>query len=398
MLEPAARRRLSNQDLLLIAKTLLESSNFPDPSTGSSWQFRALELAEQILSTTPDQEVHTLAVMRRKALSRLVHGEIFDSEDADLMQHSPADALSTARRWDLQQSQAQDFILRDDFQGARSAIEQIVSCPPARLSTLGLLVYKRVLYHYVRCLYLGGEFEEAYTILKQELATLRDNEKVKDTLMVLLVGVHCELKDHLEALRLAKSTVHHHKGSMRMNILLAEAHLHAGIKCTDEPLSSMEVTAEASFSEAESICEKAMRSFESHPHFHQVAGHDQVAKVERIAYLRAVTVVARISAWKAFHDNGNLDEARENWIKVLQAVSKCGWKKRGYMEGICHYTIAALGYGEASQRDIAMASTLIQESGFRNLIIGLGKLWFDIVGDEVERQGGRRINLMCSLR
>lgn len=101
--------------------------------------------------------------------------------------------------------------------------------------------------------------------------------------MVLLVGVHCELKVPLEALRLARSTVQHRKGSMRINILLAEAHLHAGMKYTDESLPSMEVAAEPSVGEARSVCEKVMRSFELHPHFDQVVGYDQVAKVERIA-------------------------------------------------------------------------------------------------------------------
>ncbi|PVH68931.1 hypothetical protein DL98DRAFT_190367, partial [Cadophora sp. DSE1049] len=390
ILEPAVRRRLSNQDLLRIAKTLLESSHFSDPSTGSEWQFQALELAEKILSTNPDYKLNVLAVIRRKALSRLVRGEVFDDDNARLVQYLPPNAASRALLWDFQLSKAQDCVQSDDFSGAIRTLHQAVSSPPAKLSTLERRVHKRLRFQNVRYLYLAGEFNEAKAILKKELAALQHGEKVEDTLMALLVGVHCELQDPSEALRLAQSAVANQMGSQRMKILLAEAHLHVGIKHAYE---SMEGMAEASFSEARSICEEVMRWYESRPHFDQVAGKDEVAKVERIAYLRAVTVVARISALKAFYYNGNVGEARENWIKVFWAVSKCGWQKPGFMEGICYYTMATLDDSEASPRDMALAKTLLQESGFRNLIIGLGRVWFDILGTEVARRGGQWISI-----
>jgi tetratricopeptide (TPR) repeat protein len=405
----ATKDLLSTQQQYNIIETLLESSKFPDPATGSAWQFQALEIADTMLAKSPKddklEDLQMLAAIRRKALSRLVLGEVF-AEPNFLIQRRPKSPRSNALYWELRLSRAQDCVQRDDFYGAEREICDYAAFYPARTSTKEQRLGKRVRFDRARFLYLAGRFEKAQPLLEQELKALRHDEKLDDSLICFLAGVHCELSNPQEALRLTQSTItgSRDRGARnRLGVLLAEVHLHLGLSsCTFGPTPSMDESARASFNKAKTICERAIVSYESIPNFDQSGPVDSVAKVDRMGYLRVVTIIARISFLEAIFDNGDLSQARCMWINVLEAAKKCGWEKPGFMEGNSHYTIGAIEICfdqiDASNRDIEYARTLLTEAGLRNTFIGLGPIWFELVGYVISMRGGSRINLpdQCS--
>ncbi|KAJ5053780.1 uncharacterized protein L3040_000071 [Drepanopeziza brunnea f. sp. 'multigermtubi'] len=341
------RRLLSSQQQLDFADVLLESSKLADASSkGHDWRFKAVDIAEKILASHPNHILHISAIIRRKALSRLITGKIYHEP---VLSGIPLTAQSNALLWDLRLSKAQDYVEDDDFTGAQQEISHFVSFGPSQASTLENLFPP------------GAELH--------------------DSLIYLLVGVNCELRNPTEALRLAEAPARHPKTqSRRMNVLLAEAHLHVGMEACRLSNSRPSPT---------SLTEARLLSQE----------RDRVAQVERVAPLRVASVLARISTLETISCNGedHVNQAREKWIHVLEAVDRCAWRKPGYMEGICHYSIAALemrcGQLDASQRHLQTARTLLEASGFRNLIVGLGALWFGFIGDQIAGHGGCRIQM-----
>ncbi|KAI9056194.1 hypothetical protein LZ554_001122 [Drepanopeziza brunnea f. sp. 'monogermtubi'] len=346
------RRLLSSQQQLDFADVLLESSKLADPSSkGHDWRFKAVDIADKILASHPNHILHISAIIRRKASSRLINGKIYHEP---VLSGIPLTAQSNALLWDLRLSKAQDYVENDDFTGAQQEISHFVSFDPSQASTLEKCVHKRIRFHLIRIRYLAGDFVDVESLLKQELQSFSLGAELYDSLIYFLVGVNCELRNPTEALRLAKGPPRDPKMQSRMNVLLAEAHLHVGMEgCLSNFQSPTSLT------EARLICEKVMHSQESSSGFHQVTAKDRTAQVERVAYLRVVSVLARIYTLEAIFNGGDVNKAREKWIHFLEAVNRCGWSKRGYMEGICHYSIAALemrsGQLDASQRDLQIA-------------------------------------------
>ncbi|EKD14548.1 hypothetical protein MBM_07269 [Drepanopeziza brunnea f. sp. 'multigermtubi' MB_m1] len=214
------RRLLSSQQQLDFADVLLESSKLADASSkGHDWRFKAVDIAEKILASHPNHILHISAIIRRKALSRLITGKIYHEP---VLSGIPLTAQSNALLWDLRLSKAQDYVEDDDFTGAQQEISHFVSFGPSQASTLENLFPP------------GAELH--------------------DSLIYLLVGVNCELRNPTEALRLAEAPARHPKTqSRRMNVLLAEAHLHVGMEACRLSNSRPSPT---SLTEARLLCEK----------------------------------------------------------------------------------------------------------------------------------------------
>jgi hypothetical protein len=148
---------LSTQQQHDVIATLLESSNFPDPSSGSAWQFRAVGIADLMLVTTPDESLEICAAIRRKALSRLVLGTIYE-EPSSLLKRGATTPRSNFLHWKLRLSRAQDCTHRDDFVGAKNEVSHYTTFNPTKPSTLERRLGKEVRFEYARFVYLAGEF------------------------------------------------------------------------------------------------------------------------------------------------------------------------------------------------------------------------------------------------
>jgi hypothetical protein len=239
-----------------IIATLLESSNFSDPSAGSTWKFQALSIADDMLVTTPDESLEIYAAIRRKAVSRLVLGTIYE-EQSSLEHHAktPKTPKINVLHWKLRLSRAQDCIHRDDFDGARREVSRYAAVNPTKPSTLEGRFGKEVRFEHARFVYLAGDFPEAKRLLEQELQAINYDrgEKLYDSLISYLAGVHCELGNQAEAVRLTKSALidtQDGKEHSRLHVSLAEALLHLGMStCTFDPTPSMDESAQTRFSE-----------------------------------------------------------------------------------------------------------------------------------------------------
>ncbi|XMA13625.1 hypothetical protein WAI453_006416 [Rhynchosporium graminicola] len=375
IIEFATKGLLSIQQQYNVIETLLESSKFPDPTTGSTWQFQALEIADTMLAKSPkDEKLEELQMWQQYEEKPCLVWSLVKYLSSQIFLHSGVPKVQG----------------RMPFTGNFAFPERKIVCR------------KRVRFERARFFYLDGRFEKAQLLFEQELKTV---EKLGDNLICFLAGAHCELGNPQKALRFTESTTtgSRDQGARnRLSVLLAEVHLHLGLSsCNFDPTPYMDRSARASFNKARIICERAINSYESIPNFDQSSLVDSVAKVDRMGYLRVLTIIARISFIEAIFDDGDLSLARREWMKVLDAAQRCDWGKPGFMEGNSYYIIGAIEIFHDqinASEHIEYARTLLTGAGLRNTFIGLGSIWFDLVGHVISKQGGRRINLtdQCS--
>lgn len=386
---------LSTQQQYDVITALLESSKFSN-SSGSAWKFEAVDIADAMLVTCLDESLQISAAIRRKALSRLVLGTIYE-EPSSFLERPATTIMFHFLQWKLRLSRAQDFIHDDDFIRAREEVSQYTPFNPAEPSTLERRLGREARFEHARFVHLAGDFEEAKRLFEQQLKDIDHGEKLDDSLISYLAGVHCELGNPAEAVRLTKSVLidsGDQKGQSRPRVSLAEALLHLGMQsCMLNPNRSMDESARALFLEAKDICETVLHRYRSNPAFDVSDESDKVAKVDRIGYLRVTTIVARISLLEAVFGNGDLFKALCDWVAVSEAIKKCGWARRGFMEAVSHLTIGAiemcLGESAASERDVKTALALLNKAGRRHLIVGLGTIWPEFTESLRSRNGGR---------
>ncbi|TAQ89347.1 hypothetical protein B7494_g2347 [Chlorociboria aeruginascens] len=378
-----------------VIATLLESSNFSDPSTGSTWKFEALRIADDMLLTTPDKSLEIYAAIQRKA------GTIYE-EQSSLLEHDtklPKTPKINVLYWKLRLSRAHDCIHRDDFDGARREVSQYAPVNPTKPSILEGRFGQEVRFEHARFVYLAGNFSEAERLLDQELQAVNYDrgEMLYGSLISYLAGAYCELGKQAEAVRLTRSALtdtRDKEGHSRLCVSLAEALFHLGMTtCIFHPTQSMDESARTRFLEAKDICENVLHRYRSSPNFDMVSKHDKVAKVDRINFLRVSTIMARISLLEAIFGNRDISQALSDWVAVSEAIKMCGWDKPGFMEAISHLTIGAIemccGETAASERDVKVALTLLNKVGRRYLIVGLGVIWPQFTENLRVRNGGR---------
>lgn len=399
------KKLLSPRQQHEVIATLLESSNFSD----RNWKLKALLIADNMLATTaPDEFLQAYAEIRRKALNRQVLGRVCPEPYLpELLVTCP---ISNFLYWKLRLSKAQDCIHRDDFDGATREVSEFAPINPTKPSTLEHIFGKEIRFERARFVYLSGEFEEAKYLLLQELKAINyeRREKLHDSLVSYLAGVHCETGNPAEAIRLTKPVLADTKGHSRLHVSLAEACLHHGMTgCHFQPIPNMDETAREQFSTAKGICETVLQRYQSMRNFDTINGRDEIAKADRINYLRLTTIMARISFLEAIFDGGDLSDAFNSWVAVSNAIEHCQWTKRGFMEAISQLTMGAIEkcLGHAAKSDghtaksdghtakseilVKDALGLLNREGRRHLIVGLGVIWPQFTENVRVMHGGR---------
>ena len=266
---------------------------------------------------------------------------------------------------------------------------------PSEPSTLEQRLVKEVRFEQARFVYLSGRFTDAEILLDQELKAINYErpEKLHDSLVSYLAGVSCETGNTAKAVRLTKAMLADSKGHSRLHVSLAEAYLHDGMTGCNLPGLFMDESARKKFSEAKIICEAVLQRYRSMPNFDTISGHDKIAKVDRINYLRVTTIMARVSFIEAIFGGGDLSAAFNSWAAVFNAIEKCGWSKQGFMEGISHLTVGAiyrcLDNTTESELHVKTALNLLNGAGRRHLIVGLGVIWPEFTEEVRIRKGGR---------
>ncbi|OBT60462.1 hypothetical protein VE03_10127 [Pseudogymnoascus sp. 23342-1-I1] len=384
------KKLLSTRQQHEVIGTLLESSTFSD----RNWKFKALELADAMLVTAPCDLLETYAAIRRKAVHRLVVGTIW-KEPSHLLERLATCPISNFLYWKWRLSRAEDCVHRDDFDAAVREVFGYAAINPTKPSTLEYLLGKEVRFEHARFVYLSGRFEDAKILLDQELKAINyeRSEKLHDSLVTYLAGVNCETGNTKEAVRLTKAVLADSKEHSRSHVSLAEAYLHDGMTYCDPPTLFMDECARKKFSEAKIICEAVLQRYRSMPNFDTISGHDNIAKVDRINYLRVTTIMARISFIEVIFGGGDLSAALNSWVAVFNAIEKCGWSEQGFMEGISHLTMGAiyrcLDNTTESELHVKTALNLLNGAGRRHLIVGLGAIWPEFTEEVRLRKGGR---------
>lgn len=383
------QRLLVREEEYIVIETILYASRFPSPVTGSAAQFDNLDAADNMLLRWPDHSLRLFAAIRRKALSRLCHGTVW-KEPGVLLRLAPANPRINALQWELRLSRAQDHVENDDWDGARTEVSNFAPFQSNKVSTMERCQETEIQTHLSRFLYLAGRFGATLQLLQRMDASVNPKDEIIHTSH--LAGAMCELGDPLGAIEITRTKL---KGSSstRLRVLFAECLLHYGMALCDTS-SHIPKEAQSSFNESKQICDGIMASFETIPNFFR----GQAKQDDRVCYLRTATVVARICTLEAIFGEGNLKDARCSWISALYAVRNCRWRRTGYMEGICHFTLAFIGIWESPVAetlncDLEMAERYISRAGFRHLIIGMGPLWYNLIHKLALRKGDRRFRL-----
>ncbi|RDW74756.1 hypothetical protein BP6252_05898 [Coleophoma cylindrospora] len=362
------KKLLSTRQQHHVISTLLEATCFSDLCNGSSWRFGALELAEKMLATSPDESFETYAAIRRMAMTRIVLGTVHE-ESKSLLERVVTSPRSNALYWKVRLSKAQDYNYRDDFVGAQrevSGYKDFNSTEPS--------------------------------MLEQRLGREIRSEHARFVLITYLAGAHCELGNPGEALKLIRSTLESSQTNQwvgRLYVALAEGLLHAGMRgCTFDPVPSMEVTAQRQFLEAKSICETAVYRYRrANPNGDISTQYDKATNLEKVNYLRLTTILARISLLETVFGAGNLLAAQRAWVVVFEAIKNCGWATPGFMVAISHLTVGAIeacdGNIVASELDTKIGLTLLAIVGPRYLFVGLATIWMEFIEHLRCKNGGR---------
>jgi hypothetical protein len=384
------KKLLSTRQQHEVIETLLESSTFSD----RNWKFKALEIADYMLVAAPCELLEIYAAIRRKAVHRQVDGIVWE-EPSHLLKRPATYPKSNFLHWKLRLSRAQDCVHRDDFDAAVREVSDYTAISPSEPSTLEQRLSKEVRFEHARFVYLSGRFKDAGILLDQELKAINHerSEKLHDSLVSYLAGVNCETGNTAKAVKLTEAILADSKEHSRLHVSLAEAYLHNGMTGCNHARLFMNECAREKFSEAKIICEAVLQKYRSMPNFDTISGHDRIAKVDRINYLRVTTIMARVSFLEAIFDDGDLSAALNSWAAVFDAIDKCGWIKRGFMEGISHLTMGAiyrcLDNTTQSELHVKTALTLLNGAGRRHLIVGLGVIWPEFTEEVRVRKGGR---------
>lgn len=384
------KKLLSKKEQHEVIETLLESSTFSD----RNWKIKALEIADYMLVAAPCELLEIYAAIRRKIVLRQVDGIVWE-EPSHLLKRPATSPKSNFLHWKLRLSRAQDCIHRDAHDAAMREVSDYAAISPSEPSTLEQRLSKEIRFEYARFVYLSGRFEYAGKLLDRELKAIdhERSEKLHDSLVAYLAGVHCERGNPAKAVKLTEALLADSKEHSRLHVSLAEAYLHDGMIGWNHPELSMKKCAREKFSKAKIICKAVLQKYRSIPNFDTISGHDKIAKVDRINYLRVTTIMARVSFIENIFDNGDLSAALNSWAAVFDAIDKCGWRKRGFMEGVSHLTMGAiykcLDDTTRSEGHVKTGLTLLNGEGRRHLIVGLGFIWPEFTEGVRVRKGGR---------
>lgn len=349
----------------LMAETLLAASTFSD----FYWKSTALSIAEEIITTDPNPYLKLWAFLRRQMLLRLDPnplrcGSIKESDAEELAPIWLHERRSNAQFMRINLMSSQSLMEEDLYTDALSSLECIKPLDSAHPSTFERMVLRNRDFAVGRVYRFQGRFEEALECFKRLLPAYVEFNKSYYSLLSHLSNTFIELGDATQAEEiLLNSFSNDNIDDKYFQISLAEAKLH--LKC---------------FSEAEEICEQLKAS-------HNTIKHPDTNAI--VFSLRNFTILARIA-----HLEGRLNDALASWkscLEELEKLEKRGWKKDGFAQMICSFSIADIkqktGDFVESRRLRGKGEEIFEKKGRGHWITGLGTIWLDAIRTSIQATG-----------
>lgn len=213
-----------------------------------------------------------------------------------------------------------------------------------------------------------------------------------------LVAVHCELGNIDEAMRLISVELEDLKSlnrlsqnrGRRLKLVWAETHLMKALwtvkKGNVEEGPSRFFRNFALPKHAQDSLKTASDMYEELQEIYQSI--HELSKVGKLNNFRISVGLAMIS-----HLDGHLEAAFSKW-KLALNLARSYWSSDFAMM-ISYYSMSdvtlKLGKVAESQHLAEKAENIFRTSGRQNYLLALGSVWFEEVGDSVQRNGGQRI-------
>jgi hypothetical protein len=357
---------------------------------GAEWKVRVLATAERIVNRHLENPFLSARVrLRRKIVCRTLSEGPWEGADhnSELPRHLKSiNAASNAHLGEGVLFSAEQMIDRDQLGEAWSVLESFTPLDPQNPSPRETLVMDWISLAKGKICRFSGDFNLA----KKHLLHVMERGSVYGIVSRAVshyVAVSCELQNMDEATAMALGETRLSENELRRGrrrrvmLTLAEAYL---MKClwavASDPMCSHPPGG------IRDMLQDAANIFTEFGGEDDCGEHGRVFKLNRFRIAVGLAIISRLT--------DDLTSAANYWTAAAAAARDCGWRP-GFPEMVIAYSVSELqlrrGQFEASKSSFQTAERLFRTGRRQTYFIGLGTVWFDLVGSWMEHQGGRRI-------